>query len=95
MPRQRTGSEDRSKREDLAALLPVFGAVLLMPLVANLFLTRTQLFGLPLDMLYLFAVWVLLIAGAIGLSFRLPEIGSSGDDARHQDDGGLPHPGKD
>lgn len=77
MPRPHPGSDDRGKREDLAALLPVFGVVLLMPLVANLFLARITVFGLPLDMLYVFAVWILLIAGAAGLSSWLPEIGSS------------------
>ncbi|WP_199224749.1 hypothetical protein [Falsochrobactrum shanghaiense] len=83
MHKRRFGSDDRGKREDFAALIPVFGAILLMPLLANLFLTRTRLFGLPLDMLYLFAVWGLLICGAIGLSYWLPNIGASGEEDEH------------
>ncbi len=93
MPRPRTTSDDRGKREDIAALLPIFGAVLLMPLVANLFFTRTSIFGLPLDMLYLFAVWILLIAGAVGLSSWLPDIVSSEEGERAEET--LHRPGRD
>lgn len=89
MPERRASSEERGKREDTAALLPIFGVILLTPLVANLFLTRSQLFGLPLDMLYLFAVWALLIFGAFLLSSRLPHIGSSDAEKAHKDDGPL------
>lgn len=74
MRKHSSGSDDRVKREDLAALLPIFGIILLTPAVANLFLTRTSIMGLPLDLLYLFAVWIFLILGAAWLSYRLPEI---------------------
>ncbi|GGA63055.1 hypothetical protein GCM10011385_16050 [Nitratireductor aestuarii] len=74
MRRNQAGSDDRVKREDLAALLPIFGIILLAPIVANLFLTRSSVSGLPLDLLYLFAVWIFLILGAMWLSCRLPEI---------------------
>jgi len=62
-------------------LLPIFGIILLTPAVANLFLTRTSVFGLPLDLLYLFAVWIFLILGAAWLSYRLPEITHPADKA--------------
>lgn len=74
MPRRPPNQEERGNYDDLAALLPIFGAVLLTPAMANLFHTGTSLFGLPLDMLYVFAVWILLIAGAWWLSRRLPQI---------------------
>jgi len=74
MRKNQTGSDDRVKREDLAALLPIFGIILLAPIVANLFLTHSSVFGLPLDLLYIFAVWIFLILGAVWLSFRLPEV---------------------
>jgi hypothetical protein len=76
MPRER-GHRGREKREDLAIIIPAFGVIFLVPLVANLFVVRERLFGVPLEIVYLFGVWLFLVAGAVGLSFWLPAVGSS------------------
>ncbi len=75
MPRERDRRRGE-KREDLAIIFPVFGSIFLMPIVANLFVIRERVFGIPLETVYLFGVWALLIGGAIGLSFWLPVVGS-------------------
>lgn len=83
MPRESRdrGYRGREKREDLAIIIPAFGVIFFMPLFANLFVIRERIFGVPLEIAYLFGVWLFLIAGAIGLSFWLPVVGpSSGDE---------------
>jgi len=62
--------EERSEREDVALLVPFFGVVLLMPPLLNLFEGRRMPFGVPVEVLYLFGVWLLVIVGAILLSRR-------------------------
>ncbi|PZN56234.1 MAG: hypothetical protein DIU65_05270 [Proteobacteria bacterium] len=77
MPERHLGRRDREKREDLAIIIPAFGAVLLMPLLINLFVIRERIFGVPLEVAYLFGVWLLLVGGAVGLVFWLPDTGST------------------
>lgn len=65
--------EQRPGREELAFLLPFFGMLLLLPPLVDLFVgKRLLLFGLPLETLYLFAVWILLIVGAMVLTWFPP-----------------------
>lgn len=78
---QRNGSQqDGSQREQLlsahkvrdrALILPLVGLVILTPPVAGIFQLDLRIAGIPFTVLYLFAVWGLLIAGAAVLSQQL------------------------
>lgn len=94
MHKRRFRPEVRGRREDLAALIPLFGIIFLMPILANLFLTNTRIFGVPLDMIYLFTVWGLLICGAVGMSYWLPHIGTTDRD-EERGRKSVPQSGKD
>lgn len=59
---------EQAGREDIAVLVPFFGVVLLMPPLLNLFDDLQAPFGVPVEVLYLFGVWLLVIAGAVLLS---------------------------
>ncbi len=73
MPSKRARRELRASREELAFLLPLFGTLLLVPPLVNLFVgKRLVLFGMPLESLYLFAVWLLIIVGTLILSWCRP-----------------------
>lgn len=56
---------------ELAFLLPVLGAVLLLPPVVMVVSGAAEATGLPLFVPYLFAVWAFLIAATRLLSRRL------------------------
>lgn len=56
---------------DAAALFPVLGLVLLMPPVITLFASTLFVAGIPLIIVYLFGVWLGLIAGTALLARRL------------------------
>jgi hypothetical protein len=89
MPDRRRGkAEDREKREDLAFIIPLFGIVLLTPLVANRFVVRKLAFGVPLEIAYLFAVWLLLVVGAVCLAFWLPPSRGAVESMEDDVDGG-------
>ena len=70
--RRQEGRDQNAKRLDLAVIIPAFGMVLLMPFLVNLFVVRERIFGVPLEMAYLFGVWFYLVAGAIVLARVLP-----------------------
>jgi hypothetical protein len=55
--------------------LMVIGAVLLLPPVAGIFLIDGTIADLPIPMLYVFAVWIILIAAAAMLSRSLRQEG--------------------
>ena len=59
------------KTRDRALILPMLGAVLLLPPVAGIFRLDAKIGGLPVGILYVFLVWALLIAGAALLAPRL------------------------
>ena len=61
------------KARDRAFMLPLVGLILLIPPFADIFQLDTNVFGLPFTVLYLFAVWALLILGAAVLSRQLHE----------------------
>ncbi|WP_310416846.1 hypothetical protein [Mycoplana sp. BE70] len=65
-----TSKEEHAEREDVAFLVPFFGVVLLLPPLLNLFGDLRTAFGVPVEVLYLFGVWLLVIAAAVLLSRR-------------------------
>lgn len=58
----------RRETRDRSMVLLVAGAVLLMPPVAGIFLLDAMIFGIPIVILYIFAVWLALIVGAAFLA---------------------------
>jgi hypothetical protein len=63
---------DRRKLESAALFLTIFGAMLIMPPLALLFQIERRLFGIPLEVIYLFVVWAALVAAAGWLGRHLP-----------------------
>jgi len=68
------------KARDRALILPLAGLILLIPPVAWAFHLDARIAGVPFTLVYLFAVWALLIAGAAVLSRRLRDDGDPGGD---------------
>ncbi len=66
----------RRRRQDAALVLPIFGIVMLMTPVLQLFSRDILIFGAPLPFVYVFGMWILLIILANRLSRRL----SKGDE---------------
>lgn len=60
-------------RRDAALLTPIAGLILISPPVITLFATDARIFGAPTIVLYIFAVWLLLILIARRLAARLDE----------------------
>lgn len=58
----------RRETRDRSMVLLVVGAVLLMPPVATIFLLDGLIFGIPIVIFYIFAVWLALIIGAAFLA---------------------------
>lgn len=69
------------KARDRALILPVIGAILLLPPVARIFELDVRIGGVPLLAVYVFAVWAALIVGAAALSRRLGGPEPAADDA--------------
>lgn len=69
--RHAAATQRARKARDAGVILPVFGAVALTPPVAWIFSIDTQLFGIPLVVLYVFVVWAVLILGARGIARRI------------------------
>jgi hypothetical protein len=72
-PADRRGEQPtvEPKVRDRALILPLVGALLLLPPLAGIFQLEVLVFGLPFTAVYLFAVWAFLIAGAALLAPRL------------------------
>lgn len=66
---------ERRKLTSAALVFTLLGAVLFMPPIATVFQIHRLLLGVPAEVIYLFAVWVLLVVGAWWLSKRLPHEG--------------------
>lgn len=64
-------STDPARVHDAARLLPLLGAILLMPPVITLFVANVNIGGVPLIVVYLFCTWLTLIVCAAWLSRRL------------------------
>jgi hypothetical protein len=63
---------DRRKLQSAALFLTIFGAMLIMPPLVLLFNATTRVFGVPTEVIYLFAVWLALIVATRWFSQRLP-----------------------
>lgn len=63
---------DRGKLESAAFLLTVAGVLLIMPPLALLFQWQMRLFGVPIEVIYLFLVWAAMVVGARWLARRMP-----------------------
>ena len=62
---------DPGRARDVARIVTLLGAVLLLPPVVVLFATDVRVGGLPLIVVYLFGVWLALIGCARVLAHRL------------------------
>ena len=71
----------RKARKRSVALLLV-GIAFLMPPVAGISLVDHDIGGMPIPMLYLFAIWALLIVGAAALARSLRDNDESGSTTR-------------
>ncbi len=81
------------KTRDRALILPLAGLILLTPPVAGVFHLDAKIAGVPFTLVYLFAVWALLIAGAAALSRRLRDGGEPGAPPAPQDSAEQPDSG--
>lgn len=72
-----------TRRRDAAFILPAFGTLVLLPPFLNLFNRGLLVFGIPLEAVYLFTVWLALILGAFAMTRRpadAAEAPPAGDD---------------
>lgn len=67
----RTPRGDGSRFRDAAFVFQLFGTVLLMPPFLNLFRRELVVWGIPTEVIYLFAVWLAIVGGAFWLSRHL------------------------
>lgn len=67
----RRSSEEAARRQDLALVLPVCGVLALLPPLLNLFTRHILLWDMPIEVIYLFSVWIALILGAVLFSRRV------------------------
>lgn len=63
---------DRRKIESTALLVTILGAMLLTPPLTLIFQRPVRLFGVPLELIYIFVVWAGLCAAAFWLGRKLP-----------------------
>lgn len=68
------------KARDRALVLPLVGALLFTPPIAGIFEIDAKIGGVPFLLVYLFAVWAALIAGAAALAGRLREADAAGEE---------------
>lgn len=68
-----------------ALFLTLIGSLLLLPPLASVFQLQRRFFGVPAEVIYLFACWLALIGASFWLSRRLPHEAAAeprdGDDA--------------
>lgn len=69
------------KIEDIAFSLPLFGVILIVPPIINVFSVDRTILGVPFFVIYIFAVWIALIFLTFSLSKKLPTRGVKTDDA--------------
>jgi hypothetical protein len=68
----------RRKRRDVALILPLAGVFLLVSPFLDVFARAGSLLGVPVGVLYVFAVWLGLILAAAALARRLLADGEDG-----------------
>ena len=78
------------KVRDRSVVILILGAVLLLPPVGSIALIDATLIGLPVPVIYVFAVWALLIGVAASLARSLDQDMPSEGDATDQPDGDGP-----
>lgn len=75
----RAGLFHARRTRDKARVLLIIGTVLLLPPMVSISLLDTKIAGIPLTLIYLFAVWALLIAGTAMLTRALAKDAPSGE----------------
>lgn len=71
-----------SKRTSAALFFCIMGTMLFLPPLVLLFNVRTRVLGIPAEVIYLFVVWLGLIAGTAWFSGRMPhDADGKADDA--------------
>ena len=65
----------RSKLTSAALFFGIMGTMLFLPPLVLLFNVETRVFGVPAEVIYLFAVWLALVLGAAWFSYRMPHEG--------------------
>ena len=62
---------NRRRRESAAFVLPFIGSALIVPPVLSVFQTGNRLFGVPVGIVYLFAIWLGLVLITAWLATKL------------------------
>lgn len=78
---------DGRKLAAAALALPVFGAALIMPPLINVFDVPILLFGTPLEVAYLFAIWIALIGITAILSRKIGKTDKEANELIPRSDG--------
>ena len=65
----------RSKLTSAALYFCVVGTLLFLPPLVLLFNFKARVFGVPAEVIYLFAVWLVLVLGTAWFSNRMPHEG--------------------
>ncbi|HEY9009544.1 MAG TPA: hypothetical protein VIN06_00860 [Devosia sp.] len=63
----------RGKLISAALFFGILGTMLLMPPLVLLFNVEVRFFGVPVEVIYLFAVWLVLVLGTAWFAYRLPD----------------------
>ena len=63
----------RRKLIGAALFFALFGAIALMPPLVLLSRSQARPFGVPMETVYVFALWIVLVAGGYWFSRSLPE----------------------
>ena len=66
---------DRRKLPGVSLFFLIFGTLLLLPPLVLLFNLHERFFGIPLEVIYLFTVWFVLVVGTAVFAYRLPHEG--------------------
>lgn len=70
---------ERRKLESAALFVTLFGALLFMPPLTLLFHRELRILGAPVELIYLFAVWIGLVLISRWLARRLPRDPGEGE----------------
>jgi len=72
MPPPKGPTPETKKREHTALMLPIAGALLIVPPLLTLFTGPHRILGAPLEAIYLFTVWIAMIVGTVLTSRHMP-----------------------